>query len=292
MASRVQKIFTAGMIGIAASMPAVLSARADDPAPDKSGYSVFNPTPDSALRSLTTDRPTKSNSPITVDAGRFQIESDLANFTYDNTAGVKTRTFQALDPVLKLGVTNWADIELQFNGLQSIAIGDGVSPTTRARGFGDVLLRTKINFVGNDGGDFAIAAIPYVKLPSQRAVLSNGVVEGGLIIPIQYKLPSDFTLLLAPEFDAFKNALNSGRHVNYANLVNLSHPVPGIKDLTVAAEFFASVSSERASPDIYTADFALTYLVNPQLQLDLGTNIGLNRDAPDIQVYTGVSYRF
>ncbi len=290
MVTRFLKLVTFGLagIGVVASAP----VRADDAVPDKSGYSLFNPTPDSALRSLTTDRPTKSNSPITVDAGRFQIESDFANFTFDNTAGVKTRTFQALDPVLKLGVTNWADVELQFNGLQSVAIGDGVSPTTRARGFGDILLRTKINVVGNDSGDLAVAAIPYIKLPSQRAVISNGAVEGGLIIPIQYKLPSDFVLLLGPEFDVFKNALNSGRHANFSNLINLSHPVPGIKDLTFAAEFFASVSAERASPDIYTADFALSYLVNPQLQLDLGTNVGLNKEAPDVQVYTGISYRF
>ena len=280
-----------GVCGLAA-FSTLGVARADEPTPDKSGYSLFNPTPDSALRSLTTDRPTKSNSPITVDAGRFQIESDLVNFTYDNTAGVKTRTTQALDPVLKLGVTNWADIELQFNGLQNIEVGDGVSPTMRNRGFGDVFLRAKINFIGNDSGDLAIAAIPYVKLPSQRAVLSNGAVEGGLIIPIQYKLPSDFSLLLAPEFDVFKNAANFGSHANFTNLINLSHPIPGIKDLSIAAEFFASVSAERASPDIYTADFALTYLVNPKLQLDLGTNIGLNRAAPDLQVYTGVSYRF
>ena len=82
------------------AVPCVSTARAADADPDKSAYTVLNPTPDSALRSLTTDRPTKSNSPITVDAGRFQIESDLANFTYDTFEGTKTRTIEALDPVL------------------------------------------------------------------------------------------------------------------------------------------------------------------------------------------------
>ena len=255
-------------------------------------YTLLNPTPDSALRSFSTDRPTKSNVPYTVDAGRFQIETDLANFTYDNTAGVKTRTFQALDPAFKLGVTSSIDLEVEFNGFQSISVGDNTVPTTHNQGFGDVFFRSKINFVGNDSGDLAIAAIPYVKAPSQRAVLSNGAVEGGVIIPISYKLPNDFVLLVDPEFDALKNANNNGRHANFTNLINISHPVPGVKDLTILAEFYASVPDDRALPNIYTADFALAYLVAPQLQLDAGTNIGLNRAAPDVQVYAGVSTRF
>ena len=275
-------------LGIGGSMP---PAYADD-TPDKSGYNLLNPTPDAALRPLTTDRPTKSNSPITVDAGRFQIESDLATFTYDTFAGTKTRTYQALDPVLKLGVTNWADVELQFNGYQKSVVGDGMGGVMRSHGFGDVILRTKINFIGNDSGDLAIAAIPYVKLPSQVALISNGAVEGGVLIPIQYKLPADFVITFMPEFDVLKNAADNGRHANFVNLVNLTHPVPGIKDLTAAVEFYSSVSAERLSPDIYTADFALSYILTPKVQLDLGINVGLNRAAPNLQAYSGISYRF
>ena len=255
-------------------------------------YTLLNPTPDSALRSFSTDRPTKSNVPFTVDAGRFQIETDIANFAYDNTAGVKTRTFQALDPAFKLGVTSSIDVEVQFNGLQSISVGNNTVPTTHNQGFGDVFFRSKINLIGNDSGDLAVTVLPYVKAPSQRAVISNGVVEGGIIIPISYKLPNDFVLLVDPEFDALKNISNSSRHVNFTNLVNISHPVPGIKDLTVLAEFFAMVPDERGAPNIYTADFALAYDVTPMLQLDVGTNIGLNAAAPDLQVYTGISAKF
>ena len=273
------------------ALMAAAPARADDK-PDKSQYNLLNPTPESALRDFNTDRPTKSNSPITVDAGRIQIESDLATFTYDTFAGTKTRSVEALDPTIKLGVTNWADVELQFNGYQKSVVGDGMGGVMRSSGFGDVVLRTKMNFIGNDSGDLAIAAIPYVKLPSKVALISNGAVEAGVLVPIQYKLPSDFLITFMPEFDALKNAANSGRHANFVNLVNLAHPVPGIKDLTAAVEFFSSVSAERQSPDIYTADFALSYMVTKTLQLDGGINVGLNRAAPNLVAYTGISYRF
>ena len=47
--------------------PVVLAA-------DKSQYRLTNPTPDPLLRDLTTDRPDLTESPITVDAGRMQVE--------------------------------------------------------------------------------------------------------------------------------------------------------------------------------------------------------------------------
>ena len=282
----------AALVAAFASLSFIGGVSADDTKPDKSGYSLLNPTPDDLLRELSSDRPTKSAGPITVDAGRIQIESDFANYTTSNVAGVKTRTFQTLDPVLKLGVTNWADVELQLNGFQSTVMGDGMGSVTRSRGFGDVFLRSKINFIGNDGGDVAFAAIPYVKLPSRLELVSNGVVEAGIVLPLQLKLPFDFALTLMTEFDALKNANDSRRHANFVNLINLSHEVPGIKGLTAYAEFYSSISAEKASPDMYTADFAVSYLVSKQMQLDAGINFGLNRDAPKLQAYSGVSYRF
>jgi hypothetical protein len=57
-----------------------LQAFADDTVPDKSDYSLFNPTPEADLRSFSTDRPPKANSPYTVDAGHFQYETDIAVF--------------------------------------------------------------------------------------------------------------------------------------------------------------------------------------------------------------------
>src|ERR1039458_1138166 len=76
-----------------------------DAAPDKSDYTLFNPTPDADLRSFNTDRPPKANSPYTVDAGHFQYETDITVFGYGNTDGVKTQDWTVFDPTLKLGLT-------------------------------------------------------------------------------------------------------------------------------------------------------------------------------------------
>jgi hypothetical protein len=57
------------------------SARADNPTIDKSTDTLFNPTPIELRRPYNTDRPSKTDSPYTIDAGVFQIEMDMANWT-------------------------------------------------------------------------------------------------------------------------------------------------------------------------------------------------------------------
>jgi len=262
--------------------------------PDKSGYSIFNPTPDSLMRSFAPDRPPKANSATTVDAGHFQLETDLVNYSFTNYAGLTTRTYQALDPVWKLGLTNWVDLELEFEGYQNATIRDNATGALVARGFGfgDVLLRTKINVFGNDGGNAALAVIPYVKLPSGTPVISNGAVEGGVIAPLTISLPQDFSTTFQTEFDALKDADDSRRHANFANLANIGHPVPGIEGLAGVLEIFASVGTDRATPPIYTLDTALTYTIGKNTQLDAGIDFGLNKAAPREQIFAGVSTRF
>ena len=263
-------------------------------APDKSGYTLFNPTPDSQLRSFAPDRPPKADSATTVDAGHFQYETDLLNYSQTNFGGVTTRLYQAFDPMWKLGLTNWVDFELQFNGYQNLTATDNATgaAVAKASGFGDVFVKSKINLFGNDGGSAALAIIPYVKIPSDAPTISNGVVEGGLIAPFQLQLPHDFGLTLMSEVDALKDAADSGRHANFVDLVNLNHAVPGIKNLSAAIEFFSSVGTDPNTPPIYTFDTALIYLLTPNVQLDAGADFGLNRAAPAVQVFVGLSQRF
>ena len=71
-----------GLLGVAQAAP-----------PDKSGFQLFNRVPDSLLRELSPDRPDKTESPYTVDAGHFQIEMDFANYTFDSTDGTTTRAW-------------------------------------------------------------------------------------------------------------------------------------------------------------------------------------------------------
>jgi Putative MetA-pathway of phenol degradation len=282
-----------GLIALSCPARADDVAPSDPAAPDKSGYNLFNPTPDDEMRKFAPDRPGKGFSVRTVDAGHVELEMDTFNDTYSKYLGIATRSIQALDPNVRIGITNWAEFDVQFNGLQSsqsLYSGSG-AVAAQGTGFGDVFLRTKVNLFGNDDGPVGLAIIPYVKLPSSAPVISNGAVEGGLIVPLALRLPQDYLVTLMTEVDALKDD-QSHREANFVNLVGVSHPIPGVEGANAVVELFSSVGTDRAAPPIYTFDLGANYRLDKHTFLDVGLNLGLNNAAPKVQIYTGISVRF
>ncbi len=277
------------------SVTAPQAARAEDAGPDKSMYTLLNPAPAAAMRAFEPERPGKILTPFTIDAGHFQIESDFINYIHANDAGLGMQFYEVADPTIKLGLTNWVDFELVLNGYQNVVTHSSQSGALVANGhgFGDTFMKFKINLVGNDGGPFAMALVPYVKVPSAAPGLGNGAVEGGVALPMQISLPGDFALALQTEYDALKNASDSQHYANLVNIANLSHAVSFIsRDLTASIEFFSSVGTDPFTPSVYTFDVGLAWLIQPNAQLDAGANFGLTKASPNLNLYTGVTVRF
>jgi hypothetical protein len=267
-----------------------LSALSDDPVDlDKSDYSLFDPTPDDQMRSFSTDRPPKANTPYTVDAGHFQYETDIAVFGYGNTDGIRTSDWTIVDPTLKLGLTNAIDAELQITPYESLATKSAAGRASIS-GIGDTIGRLKINVLGDDQGAVSMAVLPYVKFPTARSGLGNGKVEGGIILPVSFNVPGGFTIIVMPEGDFLKDDVGNAYHATLDFLVNVSHPLD--KRWTIYTEIFTSQYFESRDSPVYTLDEALTYALTPNLQLDFGGNFGLNNVTPRTQLYAGLSQRF
>jgi hypothetical protein len=265
----------------------------DKPSPDKSQYTLFNPTPTELMRDFNTDRPTKSNVPYTVDAGHFQYEGDIFIYGFDNTTTPDTdnRIWVIGNPTFKAGLTNFADLEVNFSAFNSISStirSTGASTTTT--GFGDVFTRLKINLFGNEGGGPAMALIPYGKWPTAPQGIGNRYVEGGIIAPLAVPLPAGFTAILMGEFDYQKNPNDSGYHANFPALININRSI--VEGVTAYAELYANWSTHPDVPNIYTADFAVAWSPRPNFQLDAGINVGLNPSAIPYQFYVGIAQRF
>jgi hypothetical protein len=266
-------------------------ANASKATPDKNQYWLLNPVPPDQMRSFNTDRPTKANVPYTVDAGHFQYETDLVNFTHQVIGSVHTDTLFVPNPTFKVGVTNNADLEVNvpFAGVHTFNTATAASGTLWS--VGDTFVRSKINLWGNDGGDTAAAVIPYVKAPSAPIGIGDGAVEGGLIGPVAFSLPNSFTLLLVPEIDVLKDSVTSGYHGNYIFDVNLSREV--IKNVTAYVELWSDYNADpTAKATLMSFDTAIAWVFLPNTQIDVGANVGLTRATPAIQVYTGLSQRF
>jgi Putative MetA-pathway of phenol degradation len=266
----------------------------DPPAPDKSGYSVFDPVPDNELRSLCTDRPTKSTSPCTVDAGHWQIESDVYNYATQTQDGVTTTTQLFTNPTVKLGLTNNLDFEVNIAPYEQVSTHDAASGvTTISDGVGDLFLKAKLNLLGDDGGNVGVALVPYVKVPTAPLGVGNRAVEEGIIAPIQLALPANWQLVIDPEFDLLANSFGAGRHGNVSGLLSFSYPLT--KTVTASLEVWGDANVDPAGT-VKQASFDLGAAwipaKAPNFQLDGGVNLGLNRATPGAQAYLGVSRRF
>ncbi len=282
---------------LSASALAPVSSQAEDiaaaPAADKSNYSLFDPTPVDQERSFCTDRPTKSNFPCTVDAGHVLYEADAFNWSYNHNGALTQDTYLFTNPTFKLGLTNRIDIEANITPLEEILTHDKASGSkTDLTGNGDLYLRVKYNLVGNDSGDIAVTLLPYVKLPTAEPGIGNKSVEEGIITPLSFVLPKNFLLILDPEIDELRNISDQGYHTSYQGLMNLSHSLL-VDSVTMYGELWSQDNRDPSGVIAESSlDLAITWLAQPNLQLDVGTNIGLNHATPDFQSYVGISQRF
>ena len=146
-----------------------------------------------------------------------------------------------------------------------------------------------MNLTGNDGGFFALALIPFVKLPTSQDHLGNGSVEGGLGIPFAFDVPN-WDVGFQTTFNCNRNGVGSGYHAEFDNSVSIGHAVIGKLDYHV--EFFSSVSTEQNSDWIGTFDTWFTYQANKNLCLDAGVYIGVTRSADDWHPWVGMTWRY
>ena len=268
----------------------IVHAFADEP-PDKSGYNLFRPTPDALMREMATDRPDKTESAYTLDAGHYQFEMDILAYTYDRTDDETVKSL-AIAPInLKVGVLNNVDLQIIVESYNIQRTKDRAAGTTaRLSGFGDLLLRCKTNLWGNDGGPTALSAMPFVKLPTNQRGLGNDAVEGGIIFPFAMDLPCEWGLGAQVEVDYLQDSDGSDYHPEFSSTIAVSHDIVG--KLGGYVELFSNRSTERGADWIATFDFGFTYALSRDIQLDAGMNIGLTDAADDFNPFIGLSMRY
>ncbi len=278
---------------------AASGALAAEPTPDKSGYHLFNPVPRELMRELSTDRPDKTESARTVDAGHFQVEADLWSYSYDAHNPAKDHTIAeslGIAPVnLKAGLRNNWDLQLIVPTYNFTRLRERKTGTRQTeRGFGDLILRSKFNLWGNDTGDevgdTALALMPYVKFPTAHGQLGNDAFEGGLIAPLAVSLPAGWDMGVMTQMDLNEDGDGSGHHPEFVNTVTFAHDIVG--NLAGYVEFFSSVSVDDDSDWVGTVDLGLTYGLTENIQLDAGINMGVTRAADDWNPFMGIAWRF
>lgn len=236
------------------------------------------------------DRPGKATATCTVPPGRWQIETGIADWSLQRTAGERDTTFVVGETTVKYGLTDGSDIEVDVTPWQRATSRSG-GVRGRASGFGDMTILYKQRLTSS-GAAVQVAVMPFVKVPTARHALGNGKWEGGLMIPVGYAIPnSPLSIGFTPELDWLADADGRGRHVAMAQVASLGWQASD--RLNLSGEIWGQWDwGPAGTVRQASADGSVAYLIASDIQLDAGINVGINRSTPDVELYGGVSKRF
>ena len=255
-------------------------------AQQKQHYSVFKPVPGDSLRDMETDRPDVTESPQTVDAGHFQLETDLIRFQRERNSEARMDEYLFNQVNVKLGLTNTTAIQLSLESYVVKKDFNAHDNSERTSGVGDLTLRLKQNLLGNDKDGFAIALLPYLKFPTSHAD-PESQYEGGIIIPMRIKFSNDWKMGLQVEADRLQDDEGMGHHNEILQTISISHPI--IKKLDGTIETYYTYEIHEAHFKNYL-NAALQYELSKDFLIDGGLNYGLQHDARK-SCFVGLSFR-
>lgn len=271
---------------LAVAATAFVSAAFADPGVDKSGYHLFRPVPADALRDLVGDRPDGTESPTTVDAGHFQIETSFIEWARDRSGGATAEEFLFGATNLRIGLLQHLELQVIFDLYARTEAKEGRGPVERADGFSDVTLRPKLNLWGNDGGSTALALLPSLKIPTGTE-LSNGEAEGGLAVPFSADLGAGLDLGLMAEVQWLHDEDSGGHEAEFIHTAVIGRDLTEV--IGVYLEYIGIAGPGAYQPHLSSG---ATWSLDANTALDFGVIAGLNDHAEDIRIFSGITVRF
>lgn len=259
--------------------------------PDNASYGLSNPVPSSQLRDFNPDRPDKTNGSHTLDAGHFQLEMDMLSYTRDRDAGASTNDYTLANANLRIGLTSFADLQLQIpcyqiNNTHASATGQ----TSHDQGIGDLTVALKLNAWGNDGTGSAGGVEFSIKTPTGARAVSNGRTEGSATFLWDSDLPDGFGLGINSGVAVDFNDSGSGYHADLVESVSVSHDIIG--PLSAYVEFYSLFNPKQTGDWIGSVDVGFVYGIGKNMEVDAGVNLGVTNTAPDQQAFVGFSIRY
>lgn len=260
-------------------------------AQDKSSYHLFNPTPKERMREFATERPTKGAASTTVDAGHWQIESEILNFSEDGSGRNEVRTLTLLSTILRLGLLNDLEVQVEIDPfIEEVTDNDGPNRRT-VNGVGQTALRFKQNLIGNDQGSVSVALQPGVVFATAKEEFrAHERVEGSLALPFNWNLSSLWSINGMVQYDNINSDPDLAHQSNVQTMVGVGRSIS--EHYNLQFEIYNNYKNNPEWTNETTLDFAVQYSLNEMTKLDAGTFIGLSPEATDGEYFVGASMRF
>lgn len=234
-----------------------------------------------------------TETPWTIQPGKLVAQADLMSLALERqdpaqadkpySAEVVART------LLATGVTRDLDLQVGLEWFLREKF-DLHGRKDSSSGLGALSLRSKYTFWDDQAGGAAAAVEPYVRIPTRRAGVGSGAVEGGVIVPWARGTPGGTTLGAVAQWDFVRNDNDTG-YDSVWHVAALAHQQI-TNSFSVYGEAALSVSSAGASDWAFTAGGGVTWLLSAHTRLDCSLHRYAAHDASSWNPVVRVRHEF
>ena len=248
---------------------------------------------DASLRDFCADRPGKGTPTCILDVGHWQVELGLFDGARQTDDDVKVDSWEAGDIFVRYGLTNTTELQVGLTSYSREKTTDRASGISDiADGIGDLSVGFRHSLAHPDGSGLSVALSGFFTAATgSKAVRADGF-EGGVLLPVSMPLNADWSLNLSPEIDVVSDSDAEGRHAAYRMVAGVGRSYGA---WALGVEVWVSREDDPIEATTQST-FDLTAAWSPPTladsQLDIGLNLGLNDESPDVEFGVGLARRF
>jgi hypothetical protein len=261
---------------ILAVVAASCLAMAGEPSPSpacKGPFSLSSPLPDACLGVIDTDRPHQTDTPHVVPTGHSQFESALGQVQLGGKLGAsadnKSARVLLFENAYKFGIASHTDLQL------IVKHAEYVPQDRKFSSPGPLLVRAKFNVVDEHGWVPTVTLVPTVFLPfdQSQALRVGPLAFWGWQLPLHIELE-----------------MNAGVLMSTKPKPPFALVLASALTFTVIGNLHVFVDGYATGKDVAFGTGAL-WAFTRDMQVDLGTYVGLNGDEPVATPFVGFSMR-
>jgi hypothetical protein len=245
------------------------------------------------LRPISSERPSKSDSSTTINKNIFQIESSLFSKTIDKKNSNKIARLNFFDfTMLRYGITDSFEIQYIDNFLLSSYKNHQTNINDQNIDSGDKFIRLKKNIFGNDNGKFGLSITGFNKIYTADNRLAKEALQSGMVIPFSFNISNRYSFGGMMQINYYRDNILIGKN-NYFGFINSYYLSTSFNEkISSYIELYSLTLNNKKKIYKNYLDFGFNYIINDNFKIDSGINFGINKNADNLQYFSGFTARF
>ncbi len=122
--------------------------------------------------------------------------------------------------------------------------------------------------------------------------MAKEALQSGLVTPFSYSISNRFSFGGMLQFNYYRNNNLIGKN-HYFGFINSYYLSTNFTEKFISyIEFYSLTLNNKKKIYKNYLDFGLNYIVNDNFKIDSGINFGINKNADDLQYFSGFTARF